>query len=264
MSIRISNPFPYFFDKRGLPLDGGKVYIGADGVDPELTPATVYLDKLLTIVAPQPLSVIGGLISYLGNPAEIYMGAASYSIRARDDTGAQVFYEPSAVVENTAYQPLDADLTAIAALATTAYGRGVLALATTATARAYFAVPDPVKPTESLMVAVSDETTAMTAGTGKLTFRMPYALTLTGVKASFTVAQASGSIFTVDINEAGTSVLSTKLTIDNTEKTSATAVGAAVISDPNLAADAEMSIDIDGIGDGTARGLKVTLIGVQP
>jgi hypothetical protein len=64
----------------------------------------------------------------------------------------------------------------------------------------------------------------------------------------------------VDINEAGTSVLSTKLSIDATEKTSTTAAAAAVISDSALAADAEITIDIDQIGSTTAgTGLKVQL-----
>jgi hypothetical protein len=117
-------------------------------------------------------------------------------------------------------------------------------------------------PTE-IQLAASDETTALTAGTAKVTFRMPYAMTVTAVRASLTTAQASGSIFTVDINEAGTSILSTKLTIDNTEKTSTTAATAAVISDSALADDAEITIDIDQIGDGTATGLKITIIGTR-
>ena len=116
---------------------------------------------------------------------------------------------------------------------------------------------------QSIVVAASDETTALATGTAKVTFRMPYAFTLTSVRASLTTAQASGSIFTVDINEGGTTILSTKLTIDNTEKTSTTAATAAVISDVNLADDAEITIDIDQIGDGTAKGLKITLIGTR-
>ena len=112
-----------------------------------------------------------------------------------------------------------------------------------------------------LVVAASDETTALTTGTAKITFRMPRAVTLTAVRASLTTAQASGSIFTVDINEGGSSILSTKLTIDNTEKTSTTAATPPVISDTALADDAEITIDIDQIGDGTAKGLKVMLIG---
>jgi hypothetical protein len=114
-----------------------------------------------------------------------------------------------------------------------------------------------------IQLAASDETTALTTGTAKVTFRMPHAMTLTAVRASLSTAQASGSIFTVDINEGGTSILSTKLTIDNTEKTSTTAATAAVISDSSLADDAEITIDIDQIGDGTAKGLKVTLIGTR-
>ena len=264
MTTRVFNPFPYFRDKRGLPLDGGTVYIGIDGADPQLSPAVVYLDRALTVVAPQPLSVIGGLIAYAGNATEIYLAASSFSIRARDINGAEVFYDPSAVIDNTTYQPLDADLTAIAALTTTAFGRSLLTAASATAGRALLIVPDPVKPTESLVLAVSDETTALTAGAGKLTFRMPYAFTLASVKASLTTAQASGALLTVNIKEAAATILSTKLSIDNTEKTSTTAATAAVISDTALAADAEMTIDIDTIGDGTAKGLKVTLIGVQP
>jgi hypothetical protein len=114
-----------------------------------------------------------------------------------------------------------------------------------------------------IQFACSDETTAITAGNTKMTFRMPHAMTLTSVRASLTTAQASGNIFTVDINEGGVSILSTKLTIDNTEKTSVTALTAAVISDNVLADDAEITIDVDQIGDGTATGLKVTLIGYR-
>jgi hypothetical protein len=109
------------------------------------------------------------------------------------------------------------------------------------------------------VIACSDETTALTTGTGKVTFRMPSAGTLTAVKATLTTAPV-GSALIVDINEAGTSVLSTKLSIDDGEKTSATAATPAVISDSALADDAEITIDIDQVGSGTAgAGLKVSL-----
>ncbi|MFM7796262.1 MAG: collagen-like triple helix repeat-containing protein, partial [Candidatus Nitrosotenuis sp.] len=103
--------------------------------------------------------------------------------------------------------------------------------------------------------------TALTTGTSKAYFRMPYAFTVTAVRASLFTAQSTGNIFTVDINESGTSIISTKLTIDNTEKTSTTAATAAVISDTALADDAEITIDIDQVGDGTAKGLVVEIIG---
>ena len=109
------------------------------------------------------------------------------------------------------------------------------------------------------VIACSDETTALTTGTGKVTFRTPTAGTLTAVKATMTTAPA-GSALIVDINEGGTSVLSTKLSVDDGEKTSATAATPAVISDSSLADDAEITIDIDQVGSGTAgAGLKVNL-----
>jgi len=114
-----------------------------------------------------------------------------------------------------------------------------------------------------IQAAASDETTALTTGTAKVTFRTPAAFTLTGVRASLTTAQASGSIFTVDINQNGSSVLGTKLTIDNTEKTSVTAATPATITTSAILDDAEITVDIDQIGNGTAKGLKITLIGVR-
>lgn len=116
---------------------------------------------------------------------------------------------------------------------------------------------------ESLAIAASDETSDLTVGTSKVTFRMPYAFTLTAVRASVKTAP-TGSTIIVDINEGGTTILSTKLTIDASETTSTTAATPAVISDTALADDAEITIDIDQIGSSTAGvGLKVVLIGYQ-
>lgn len=114
---------------------------------------------------------------------------------------------------------------------------------------------------QSFVVACSDETTDLSTGTGKVTFRMPYAFTVTEVRASVTTAP-TGSALQVDINEAGTSILSTEITIDDGEKTSETAATAPVISDSALADDAEITIDIDAVGSTTpGAGLKVTIIG---
>ena len=116
-----------------------------------------------------------------------------------------------------------------------------------------------------ICIACSDETTALTTGTNKVRFRMPQAMTLTAVRATVNTAP-TGSTLVVDINEGDTpvSILSTKLSIDATEKTSTTAATAAVISDSALADDAEISIDIDQIGATVAgAGLKVWLIGTE-
>lgn len=113
------------------------------------------------------------------------------------------------------------------------------------------------------IIACSDESTNLTTGTAKVTFRAPYAFTLTAVRASVNTAP-TGSTLIVDINEGGSTVLSTKLSIDASEKTSTTAASAAVISDSAIADDAEITIDIDQIGSTIAgKGLKVTLIGTR-
>lgn len=115
---------------------------------------------------------------------------------------------------------------------------------------------------ECIGISVVSESTTLTTGTAKRTFRMPFAFTVTSVRASVSTVSSSG-LPTVDINEGGTTILSTKLTIDASEYTSTTAATAAVISDASLADDAEITIDVDVAGTG-AKGLKVYLYGYRP
>jgi hypothetical protein len=112
---------------------------------------------------------------------------------------------------------------------------------------------------ESFIIAVSDEISTLTTGTAKVTFRMPYAFTLTAVRATVSVASSSGNP-TIDIKESGTTIFSTLLSIDSSEKTSTTAATPAVISDASLADDAEMTVDVTVAGTGT-KGLKLYLVG---
>lgn len=135
-------------------------------------------------------------------------------------------------------------------------GNSTTRIATTA-----FVADAVAKQSEVLIIAIGDETTAITTGTAKVTFRMPFAMTVTAVRASLTTASSSGTP-TFDINEAGATILSTKLTVDASEKTSTTAATPAVISDASLADDAEMTIDVDTAGTGAA-GAKIYLIGTR-
>lgn len=105
-----------------------------------------------------------------------------------------------------------------------------------------------------------DNTTAITVAT-VLHDRFVYPTTLTNVRASLSTAQTSGSIFTIDIQVSGVSILSTLLTIDNTEKTSYTASTPAVLIRTSFNDDEEITILVTQVGDGTAKGLKVRLIG---
>ncbi len=113
--------------------------------------------------------------------------------------------------------------------------------------------------------AMSDETSVLPAASTSVplfTFRLPFAFTVTEVRASLTTAGTGAALVTVDIHENGTTILSTKITIDATEKTSKTAVAAPVISDSLLADDAEIEVFLDVRDtDNVATGLKFTIIG---
>lgn len=122
-----------------------------------------------------------------------------------------------------------------------------------------------------IQIAVGDETTDLTAGTGKVKFRMPFAMTLlagnAGARASVNVAPTGANI-QVDINQdTGSgpgSIFTTPITIDAGEKTSVTAATPPSISDTTLEDDAEIIIDLDQVGSTIpGQGLKVTLIGYR-
>jgi hypothetical protein len=122
----------------------------------------------------------------------------------------------------------------------------------------------PLNPIESWSFALSDETTALTASTSvaKLTWRTPYAITLTDIKGSVRTAPTDASLI-MDVHEGGTTIMATdKITIEATETTSEDATTPPALSDTALAADALMEFFIDQIGSTVAgAGAKVTLIG---
>ena len=130
--------------------------------------------------------------------------------------------------------------------------------------------------TDAVLIVCSNETTALVATVAIRAFRMPYALNLTSVTADVNTAPTdtgspASALLTIDINaETGgspeyASILSTKLTIDNTETTSVSATTAAVISTTALTANQRIVVDLDSVGATVAgTGLKVTLIGTRP
>jgi hypothetical protein len=118
---------------------------------------------------------------------------------------------------------------------------------------------------EVYTIPFTDEITPITATTAKRTFHWPYAnTTITGIWVGLTTAQTSGSIFTVDVNEGGTTILSTKITVDNTETHSSTAATGPVISDTSIAQWSIITIDVDQIGDSTAKGGKLYIQFTRP
>jgi hypothetical protein len=145
---RLNNPHPIFLDQFGALLDAGQIYVGVANADPEVSPLNVYWDAALTILAAQPLQTRGGVIVNNGSPSLVFFAGADYSMRVRDADGNLVSYIASALGTGaTAFQPLDDDLTAIAALATSSFGRGVLTTTSAAALRSYAGVPDSLAKT---------------------------------------------------------------------------------------------------------------------
>jgi hypothetical protein len=143
---RLSNPLPLFIDSRGALLDAGYIYVGEASEDPEISPIDLFLDSALTVPIAQPLRTLGGFIVSGANAVFVYMAEGDYSVTVRDANEQLVSYVPNAALAaegggTPSYQPLDSDLTAIAALTTTAYGRSLLTLANQAALQAAVGLP---------------------------------------------------------------------------------------------------------------------------
>ena len=118
----------------------------------------------------------------------------------------------------------------------------------------------------AMEIAASDETTALTVADDKVTFRMPYNMTLNagiaGVRASLTTAGTTSGVTTIDIEQGGSSILSTLLTIDYGELTSYTAATPVVVGTTALTDNSEITVNVDVLSGGaTEAGLKIQLIG---
>ena len=147
MTTQVGNPHPLFFDSRGRPLDGGRIYVGVAGEDPEAEPIDVFYDPGRTDLAAQPLKTIGGLIVRDGYPTFIYAAEDAYSMRARNADGKEVFYAANANFGTDAYQAADADLQAISDTGTTSFGRSLLTMANGPALREAAGIVEPLPAT---------------------------------------------------------------------------------------------------------------------
>lgn len=188
--------------------------------------------------------------------AQITAGSAGPADTDALSEGTTNLYFTAARVRSTA-------LTGLAAGSNTAITTSDTILAALANLQAQITAEASItgKPFE-LMVAVGDETTPHTTGTAKVTFRMPRAVTLSAVKASVTTAP-TGAALQIDVNKAGSTIFSANTKIDAGSKTSVGGSQPGTLSTTAIAADDEMTIDIDTVGSTVAgAGLKVTLLGV--
>lgn len=102
----VQSPFPQFVDKDGSPLEGGYVYVGAAGQNPETSPIAVYWDDAGTQPAAQPLRTRGGYIVRGGTVSSVHISEDDFSVSCKTSSGALVFYAPDV----TSISTLRADL----------------------------------------------------------------------------------------------------------------------------------------------------------
>ena len=225
----------------GLPMTTGvtgtlPVANGGTGVTTKTGTGAVVLSTSPTLVTP-----------ILGTPTS---GALSNCTLIPVNQGTGVL--PDASMPN-----LTGDVTTVEGAVATTIGANKVLLSMVA----------PAAKTEFIAIALGDESTVLAAASTTVpvvTYHMPYGFTLTNVKVGLTAAGTGAALATFDVHEAGVTVLSTKVTVDASEKTSATAATQPVISDSALAADSLIEIFVDLVDtDNLAAGAKVYLIGYQ-
>ena len=124
--------------------------------------------------------------------------------------------------------------------------------------------PTYTNPTLSFIVSLTAEDGDATVADDLAQIRMPFAFELSELPRAFCNTAPTAANLQFDITEAGSTIFSTKLEIDATEKTSTTATTPCVLSDTTLADDAIISFNCDQIGSTVAgAGVKLVLIGYQ-
>jgi hypothetical protein len=247
------SPFFRGFSTAGAPASGDKLYFYLSG-GTTATPA--YTSSALVTQHPNPV-----VADSAGRFPAIYLDdSVTYRVRHTDSAGTTI----ADVDPYTIPVPLDAETVrdAIAAFITAGDNITITHNDAANTLEIDAALEDAA-PLEHWIIPITDTATAVGAGVSKYSFRAPFAITLPQIpRATLATAQTgsgAGGIITVDINDSGSSILSTKLTIDNGETSSSSAATPAVLSDSAIADDALITIDVDQIGDGTAKGLNIII-----
>jgi len=191
-----------------------------------------------------------------GNPERLAIGSANQVLQSDGSTESWVTLSTGATVLTTQGDILYEDASGLARLGAGTAGKFLTTQGTGAN-------PSYTNPTMSFIVSLTAEDGDATVADDLAQIRMPFAFELTEVRA-FCNTAPTGATLTFDIEEAGSTILSTLITIDATEKTSTTAATPPVINDSTLANDAIISFNCDQIGSTVAgAGIKLVLIGYQ-
>lgn len=117
---------------------------------------------------------------------------------------------------------------------------------------------------ESILLVLEPLDTDASAGTKKAVIPyFPYSLSSITLNLAVDTAP-TGSTFIVDLNVDGTSILSTKISIDDGETDSSTAATAYALTTTSIAEGAKVTVDIDQVGATTpGQNPVLTIEGVR-
>lgn len=118
-------------------------------------------------------------------------------------------------------------------------------------------------PLDEFTWKASDETTALTTGTAKITFTVVLPRLVTSVQANLTTANSASVVsgpLTIDINASGVSIFGTnKLVVSNGSTTSRNATTQPSFSATSFGANTVFTTDFDNVGSAaSATGLQIT------
>lgn len=88
--IKLQANYPQYFDTDGSPLEGGSIYFGTAGLNPETSPITVFKDQAGTLAVAQPLRTVNGSIVHSGAPIHVFAEVTDYSYTVRNKRGELV------------------------------------------------------------------------------------------------------------------------------------------------------------------------------
>ena len=231
-----------------------------------VTPVTkkATLDNILAVYDAQTATMTNKTLTSpilttpaLGTPSAGVLTSCTGTASGLTAGNATLAVGLSSILADNRMPDLTGDVTTVAGAVATTIGADKVLLSMVA----------PAAKTEVIAIALGDESTVLAAASTTVpvvTYHMPYGFTLTNVKVGLTIAGTGAALATFDVHEAGTTVLSTKVTVDASEKTSGTAATQPVISAPALAVDSLIEIFVDLVDtDNVAAGAKLYLIGYQ-
>lgn len=116
---------------------------------------------------------------------------------------------------------------------------------------------------DKIILPIVDQIRPVVQGTNQRTLRMVGGFQLMDVRAALFSSQATGNAIEVDLKVGGVSILTAPLTVANGSVTTVGNASLLPAGGVSIADETVVQIDVLQVGDGTANGLTVALLGYE-